>query len=38
MHSLILLAALAFVPATISSHNAVCDNCECCYGSGCCGK
>jgi hypothetical protein len=33
MNSLILLAALAFVPATISSQNDGCDTCDCC---GCC--
>jgi len=33
MNSLILMAALAFVPATISGQNAGCDKCDCC---GCC--
>ena len=33
MNSLILLAALAFVPATLSSQRAGCETRECC---GCC--
>jgi hypothetical protein len=33
MNSLLLLAALAFVPATTCGQNAGCDQCECC---GCC--
>jgi hypothetical protein len=33
MNSLILLAALAFVPASFSGQHAGCDTCECC---GCC--
>jgi hypothetical protein len=33
MNSLILLAALAFVPATICGRPAGCDACDCC---GCC--
>jgi hypothetical protein len=33
MNSVILLAALAFVPATMGGQNAGCDACDCC---GCC--
>jgi hypothetical protein len=33
MNSLILMAALAFVPAAICSQNSGCDQCDCC---GCC--
>ncbi len=33
MNSLILMAAMAFLPATISGQNAGCDKCDCC---GCC--
>lgn len=30
MNSLLLLAALAFVPAVIGSQNNGCDKCDCC--------